>query len=74
MGHNPLQAVSNCFLQVGGNKITEAPEVIFDLTPGDEGVETPPPDDSLKASLSPPVGGRLHSFRRDWQTTSQNQN
>ena len=29
-------------------------------------METPPPNDSLKASLSPPVGGRLHSFRRDW--------
>ena len=27
-----------------------------------------PPNDSLKASLSPPVGGRLRSFRRDWQT------
>ena len=27
-----------------------------------------PPNDSLKASLSPPVGGRVHSFRRDWQT------
>ena len=24
------------------------------------------PDDSLQASLSPPVGGHLHSFRRDW--------
>ena len=35
---------------------------------GDEGVETPPPNYSLKVSLSPPVGGRLHSFRRDWLT------
>ena len=26
----------------------------------------PSPNDSLKASLSPPVGGRLRSFRRDW--------
>ena len=31
-------------------------------------MENPPPNDSLKASLSPPVGGRLRSFRRDWQT------
>ena len=31
-------------------------------------METPPPNGSLKASLSPPVGGRFHSFRRDWQT------
>ena len=31
-------------------------------------METPASNDSLKASLSPPVGGRLRSFRRDWQT------
>ena len=31
-------------------------------------METPLPNDSSKASLSPPVGGRFHSFRRDWQT------
>ena len=31
-------------------------------------METPPPNDSLQASLSPPVGGRLRSFRRDWLT------
>ena len=29
-------------------------------------METPPPNDSLKASLSPPVGGLLRSFKRDW--------
>ena len=29
-------------------------------------METPPPNDSLQASLSPPVGGCLRSFRRDW--------
>ena len=28
----------------------------------------PLPNDSSKASLSSPVGGRLRSFRRDWQT------
>ena len=35
------------------------------------GVETPPPNDYLKASLSPPVGGCFRSFRRDWLTNSQ---
>ena len=54
--------------------MTEASEVVFDLTQGDEGVETPPPNDSLKASLSPPVGGHLHSFRRDWQTNKCSNN
>ena len=36
--------------------------------------ETPLPNDSLKASLSPPVGGRLRSFRRDWQTNKCSSN
>ena len=52
----------------GGNQTSEAPGVVFDPTTGGEGMETPPPNDSLKASLSPPVGGCLRSFRRDWQT------
>ena len=30
-------------------------------------METPPPNDSSMASLIPQVGGRLRSFRRDWQ-------
>ena len=68
MGENALQAATNCFPQVWGNRITEAPEVIFDLTQGDEGLETPLPNDSLKVSISPPVGGCLLSFRRDWLT------
>ena len=52
MGAIPPKAVINRFPQVGGNKKT-------DPTQGDEGVETPPPNDSLQAYLSPPVGGCL---------------
>ena len=63
MRATPLKAITNGFPQAGGNRISEAPEVVFDPTIGEEGVETPPPNDSLNASLSPPVGGR-HSFRR----------
>ena len=74
MGATPHKAVTNCFLQVGRNQTSEAPGVIYDPTLGDEGVETPPPNDSFKASLSPPVGGRLHSFRRDWQTNKCSSN
>ena len=74
MGVSPFQAVTNCFPQVGGNQTTEVLEVVFDLTLGDEGRETPPPNDSIKASLSLPVGGRLHSFRRDWQTNKCSKN
>ena len=33
-----------------------------------------PLNDSSKASLSPPVGGRLRSFRRDWLTNKCSQN
>ena len=66
MGIIPLEAVTNHFLQAG--RTSEAPEVILNLTLGDEGMETPLPSDSLKASLSSPVGGPLRSFRRDWQT------
>ena len=43
------------FPQVGGNRVAEAPEVIFDLTQGEEGVETPPPNDSLKKKKPPSV-------------------
>ena len=66
MGAIPPKAVISRFSQVGGNRTTEASEIVFDPTQGEEGVETPSPNDSLQASLSPPVGGRLRSFRRDW--------
>ena len=74
LGATPHKAVINHFPQVGGNQTSEAPGVVFDPTTGGEGVETPPPNDSLKASLSPPVGGRLRSFRRDWQTNKCSSN
>ena len=74
IGAIPLKAVTNRFPQVGGNRTSEAPGVVFDPTQGDEGMETPPPNDSLQASLSPPVGGRLRSFRRDWLTNKCSDN
>ena len=58
------------FPQVGGKRTSEAPRVVFAPTTGGEGVETPLPNDSLKASLSPPVGGHLRFFKTDWQTTN----
>ena len=74
MGATPLKAVTNHFPQAGRNRILEAPGVVFDPTIGEEGVETPPPNDSSQASLSLPVGGRLRSFRRDWQTNKCSSN
>ena len=70
----PLKAVTNRFPQVGGNRNSETPRVVFDPTQGDEDVETPPPNDTFQASLSPPVGGRLHSVRRDWLTNKCSDN
>ena len=43
MGATPPKAVTNHFPQLGGNRTTEASEVIFDPIRGDEGMETPPP-------------------------------
>ena len=74
MGATPHKAVTNHFPQVGGNRTSEARGAVFDPTLGDEGIETSPSNDSLKASLSPPVGGRLRSFRRDWQTNKCSSN
>ena len=59
MGDNPLQAVISHFPLEGGNRITDAPEVVFNFTLGYKSMET---------SLSPPVESGLHSFRRDWKT------
>ena len=74
MGATPHKAVTNQFPQVGGNGTSEAAGVVFDPTTKGKGVETPTPSDSLTASLSPPVGGCLCSFRRDWQTNKCSSN
>ena len=74
MGATPLKAVTNRLIQAGGNRTSEAPGVVFNSTIGEEGVEIPSPNDSLQASLSPPVGGSLRSFRRDWQTNKCSSN
>ena len=73
MGALPLKAVTYRFLPTGENKTSEAPGVVFDPTIGEEGVETPLPNDSFKASNSPPVG-RLRSFSRDWQANNCSSN
>ena len=67
MGAIPNKAVTNRFPLPEENQTSETPGDVFDPTTGDKGVETPPSNDSSKASLSPPVGGGLRSFSRDWQ-------
>ena len=74
MGPIPHKAVTNRFLPTGENKTSEAPGVVFDPTIGEEGVETPLPNDSFKASNSPLVGGCLRSFSRDWQANNCSSN
>ena len=73
MGAIPLKTVTSRFPLAGENQTSEAPGVVFNPTIGEEGVETALPNDSSKASLSPPVG-RLCSFRRDWQTNKCSSN
>ena len=43
MGAIPHKAVTNRFPQVGGNRTSEAPGIVFEPTLGDDGMETPPP-------------------------------
>ena len=74
MGAIPLKAVTNPFPREEENPTSEAPGVVFDPTIGEGGMETPLLNDSSKPSLSPPVGGRLRSFRRDWLTNKCSQN
>ena len=54
-GAIPPKAVTNRFPPTEENKTSEAPGVVFDPTIGEGGVETPLPNDSSKASISPPV-------------------
>ena len=74
MGAIPHKAETNHILPIGQHKTSEAPGVVFNPTIGEESVETPLPNDSFKASNSPPVGGRLHSFSRDWQENNCSSN
>ena len=57
MGAIPPKAVINRFPQVGGNRGFRS----FSTHSRGRGRGNPSPNDSLQASLSPPVGGRLLS-------------
>ena len=74
MGATPLKAVTNHFPEVWRNQISEAARVVFDPHSRGRGHGNPYHNDPLKASLSPPVGGYLRSFRRDWQTNKCSNN
>ena len=65
-GNNSLQSSNQSSFSGRG--------IVFDPTTGGGVVETPLPNNSLKASLIAPVGGRLRSFRRDWQTNKCSSN
>ena len=55
MGAIPHNTVTNRFLPTGENKTLEAPGAVFDPTIGEKVVETPLPNNSSKASISPTV-------------------
>ena len=64
-GGNSSQSSSQSFSLGGGNRTTGF-RGHFQPHLGGCGRGNPSPNDSLQASLSPPVGGHLNSFRRDW--------
>ena len=67
MGVIPFQAVTNHFFRRGKTNFRGSRHRFQPHNWG-RGRGNPSPNDSLKASLNPPVGGCLRSFRRDWQT------
>ena len=73
-GGNSSQSSNQSFSSNRGKQNFKAPGVVFDPTIGEEGVETPLPNDSFKASNSSPVGGRLRCFSRDWQANNCSSN
>ena len=76
MGAISSKAVTNRFPQVGGNRTTGFRGRFRPHSRG-RGDGNPSPvsvDDSLKTFLSPTVGGRLHSFRRDWLANKSSDN
>ena len=74
MGAIPHKAVTSRFLLTGENRTSEAPRVVFSTPQQGKRAWIPLPSDSFKASSSPPVGGRLRSFSRDWQTNNCSSN
>ena len=68
-GGNSLQSSNQSFSSGSGK-----PNFRRQTSEGTRAWKPLPPNDSFKASLSPPLGGRLRSFRRDWQTNKCSSN
>ena len=74
-GVNPSQSSNQSFfLQQGKTDLQRPQGVVFSTPQQGKRVCIPLPNDSFKASSSPPVGGRLRSFSRDWQTNNCSSN
>ena len=73
-GGNTSQSSNQSFFFQQGKTDLQRPQGVVFLTP-QQGKRAwiPLPNDSFKASSSPPVG-RLHSFSRDWQTNNCSSN
>ena len=74
MGAIPHKAVTIVFFQQGGKQNFRGSKGRFATPQQGKRVWIPLPNDSFKASSSPPVGGRLRSFSRDWQTNNCSSN
>ena len=73
MGVTTHKTVTNRFPQVGGTELQRL-QMYFRPHSRGRGRGNLSPNDSFKTSLSPPVGGRLRSFRKDWQTNKCSSN
>ena len=73
-GGNSSQSSNQSFSSNRGKQNFRGSRVVFDPTTREEGMETPLPNDSFKASHSPPVGGRLRFFSGDWQANNCSSN
>ena len=73
-GGNTSQSSNQSFPSGRGKSNFRGSRGRLDPTIGEGGVETPLLNDSSKASLSPPVGSRLCSFKRDWLINKCSQN
>ena len=74
MGAIPHKAVTSRFSSNRGKQNFRGSKVVFSTPQQGKRAWVPLPNDSFKASSSPPVGGRLRSISRDWQTNNCSSN
>ena len=69
-GNSSHSSNQSFFFQQGKTELQRLQGVVFSTPQQGKRAWIPLPNDSFKASSSPPVGGRLRSFSRDCQTNN----